>query len=123
MKSFVTILISVFFIGAVVFSFFIGDHMSDKAHTENRAEQFGKYVLLAIDTVENKSLSLEGASEAIASNIWVAHELCDNPEISANLSNLWNILVYEKDIFLGQENVLISQLKDILERYQQVLLT
>lgn len=91
--------------------------MRDKAHKEEQAEQFDKYVSIAIDTFENKGLSVDGALEAIASNIWVAHELCDNPEISAELSNLWNSLVYEKDILVGQEAVLAVQLKDILERY------
>lgn len=91
--------------------------MRDKAHKEEQAEQFDKYVSIAIDTFENKDLSVDGALEAIASNIWVAHELCDNPEISAELSNLWNSLVYEKDILVGQEAVLAVQLKDILERY------
>ena len=118
MKKLGTVLIIVVFVAGVILSFFAGDYMSDKAHIENRAEEFGKYISLAIDTVEGKGLTLEGASESIASNIWVAHELCDNPEISAELSNLWNTLVYEKDTLVGQENVLISQLKDILERYQ-----
>lgn len=118
MKKFVTTLFIVFFIVAVAFSFWVGDYMSDREHTEDRAQYFGKYISIAIDTVEDKGLSVEGASETIASNIWVAHEFCDNPEISAELSDLWNILVYDKDAFMGEENVLADQLKDILERCQ-----
>lgn len=118
MKKFGTVLVIVLFIAAVVLSFFVGDYMSDKAHMEDRTEHFDKYISLAIDIVEGKGFSVDGASEAIASNIWVAHELCDNPEISAELSNLWNTLVYEEDAFVCQENVLATQLKDILERYQ-----
>ena len=118
MKKLGAVMTIVLFIAAVTLSFFVGDYMSDKAHKEDQAEQFGKYISLAIDTVEGKGLSLEGATETIASNIWVAHELCDNPEISAELSNLWNTLVYEEDTLVGQEDVLASQLKDILERCQ-----
>ena len=118
MKKLGTVLTIVLFIAAVTLSFFVGDYMSDKAHKEEQAEQFGKYISLAIDTVENKGLSIDGVSGAIASNIWVAHELCDNPEISAELSNLWNTLTYEEDTLVGQEDVLTSQLKDILERCQ-----
>lgn len=117
MKKLGALLIIVLFVAAVTLSFFAGDLMRDKAHKEEQAEQFDKYVSIAIDTFENKDLSVDGALEAIASNIWVAHELCDNPEISAELSNLWNSLVYEKDILVGQEAVLAVQLKDILERY------
>lgn len=61
---------------------------------------------------------MEGALETITSNIGVAHELCDNPEISAELSNLWNTLVYDEDIFIGQEDALTAHLKDILEKCQ-----
>ena len=118
MKKLGTVLTIVLFIAAVTLSFFVGDYMSDKAHKEEQAEQFGKYISLAIDTVEDKGLTLEGATETIASNIWAAHELCDNPEISAELSNLWNTLVYEKDTLVGQEDVVASQLKDILQSYQ-----
>ncbi|MBS6935603.1 MAG: hypothetical protein KH155_01115 [Clostridium sp.] len=117
MKKLGALLTIVLFVAAVTLSFFAGDLMRDKAHKEEQAEQFDKYVSIAIDTFENKDLSVDGALEAIASNIWVAHELCDNPEISAELSNLWNSLVYEKDILVGQEAVLAVQLKDILERY------
>ena len=120
MKKFSTVFIIVLFVAGVVLAFFAGDYMSNKAHMENRAEEFNKYISLAIDTVEDKGLAIEGATETIASNIWVAHELCDNPEISAELSNLWNALVYEKDTLAGQENVLAGQLKDILEGYQPV---
>ena len=118
MKKSGTVLTIMLFIVAVTIAYFAGDYMSDKAHKEAHAEQFGKYMSRAIDTVEDKGLSLEGASEAIASNVWVAHELCDNPEISAELSDLWNTLVYEEDTLAGQEDALASQLKDILERYQ-----
>lgn len=116
MKKFGKVLIIMLFVAGVVLSFFAGDYMSDKAHMESRSEEFNKYISLAIDTVEEKGLALEGAAETIASNIWVAHELCDNPEISAELSNLWNTLVYEKDALVGREDVLTSQLKGILER-------
>ena len=118
MKKLGKALIIVLFVAGVVLSFFAGDYMSDKAHMESRAEEFVQYISLAIDTVEEKGLALEGAAETIASNIWVAHELCDNPEISAELSNLWNTLVYEKDTLVGQEGVLATQLKDILDRCQ-----
>ena len=115
MKKKRTVLVIVVFIAAVALSFFVGGYMSDKAYKKNREEQFEKYISLAIDSVENKGLAITGASETIASNIWVAHELCDNPEISAELSNLWNTLVYEEDTLVGQEDILTSQLKNILQ--------
>ena len=121
MKRIGTALTIVFIIAGFAISFFIGHYVSDKSHTESRAAQFDKYISRAIDTIKDKGLSIDGAPEAIASNIWVAHEFCDSPEISAELSNLWNTTVYEKDVLLGQEDVLTAQLKDILEKCQQSL--
>ena len=116
MKKSGSVLRILLLIAAVTLSFFAGDYISDKAHKEEKAEEFGKYISIAIDTLENKGLSLEGSSESIASNIWVAHELCDNAEISAELSDLWNTLVYRKNTLAGQEDVLATKLKDILQR-------
>ena len=90
MKRIGTALTIVFIIAGFAISFFIGHYVSDKSHTESRAAQFDKYISRAIDTIKDKGLSIDGAPEAIASNIWVAHEFCDSPEISAELSNLWN---------------------------------
>ena len=115
MKKSGAVFIIVLFIAAVTLSFFAGDYLSDKAHKEEQATQFEKCISLAIDTIESKGLSLEGASEYAASNLWMAHELCGSPEISAELSNLWNTLVYEKDNLAGQEDALVSQLNDILQ--------
>ena len=118
MKKLEAGLITVLFIAAVVLSFLAGGSMRDKEHREERAASFDKYISAAIDTVEDKGIFLEGAADATASSLWVAHELCDDPEISAELSNLWNTLVYEKEIFAGREAVLAAQLKGILERCQ-----
>ena len=107
----------VLFIIAIALSFFAGNYMSDQAHREVREAHFHKYISVAINTAEGKGLSTDGAFETIASNIWAAHELCGSPEISAELSNLWNTLVYDKGTLIGQEDALVSQLKTILESY------
>ena len=49
MKKLGTVLTIVLFIAAVTLSFFVGDYMSDKAHKEEQAEQFRKYISLAIE--------------------------------------------------------------------------
>ena len=118
MKKFGALLLAVVFAAGVAFSFLVGSHMSAKAHREEQAELFETYISRAIDTVEQKGVTLEGAAEYIASNLWVAHELCDDPEISAELSDLWNTLVYEEAAFAGQEAALTEKLEEILERYQ-----
>ncbi|MBR5508673.1 MAG: hypothetical protein IKV59_01320 [Lachnospiraceae bacterium] len=118
MKKSGVVLVTIFFVAGVIFAFFTGAYISDKNHMKDREKHFDQYMSFAIDTVENKGLSIDGASEAIASNIWVAHELCDNPEVSAKLSNIWNILVYEEDAFVGRESELVIQLKEIFDKGQ-----
>lgn len=100
----------------LVLAFFAGKYISSEAQTEQHAEAFDHYISVAIETAEQKGLGISGAAEFVASNLWTAHELCDSPEISAELSGLWNSLVYEKDRFAGQEDVLIAQLKSMLKQ-------
>ena len=104
-------------LAAAALSFFVGNYMSEQEHLNDKTELCAKLFSTAIDTVENKGLSIAGAKEFVASNIWAAHELCDDPEISAELSNLWNTLVYD-DTYIGQEDVLATQLKDLLQQLQ-----
>ena len=118
MKKTGAVLAIVFFITGVVLSFFAGNYMSNREDGEERIQKCRKYILLTIDTVQDKGLALEGASETVVSNLWAAHEFCDNPEISAELSSLWNTLVYEEDTYAAQEDKLVMQLNDILKRCQ-----
>ena len=99
-------------------SYYVATYMSDKEYNESRAQRCSRSILFAIEKIEDKVLSVDGVLEAVVSDIWVAHELCDDPEISAELSDLWNTLVYEEDTYIGQEEVLEKQLKDILAKYQ-----
>ena len=116
MKRMGTVCILLLFLASVALSFSAGTRISDNAHTQDRAQRCSRLISIAIETAENKGLSVEGAAEAIASNIWAAHELCDDPEISAQLSNLWNTLVFSGEVYVGQESTLSAQLKDILEK-------
>ena len=115
MKKSVAALFIVLFIGAVFLSFLAGSRTAQRTQAEAQHQRCIRYITSAIDTAENKGLTTEGALEFIASNLWVAHELCDDPEISAQLSDLWNTLVYDESAFTGQEDALTRQLQDILE--------
>ena len=114
-KSFI-VLLAVLFLAVVTAAFFVGNHISEKKHREVADDLFNSYISRAIDTAQNKGVQLGGAAESVASNLWVAHALCDDPQISAELSNLWNELIYEEK-YVGQEALLIDQLEDILSRY------
>lgn len=95
-------------------AFFAGGHMSDKEHAESRTERGRDELSSALDALTDKGLLLEGAPEAVASHLWAAHELCGDAGVSAELSDLWNAVVYED----APEEVLISRLEDVMARYQ-----
>lgn len=115
-KSIVLVLILVLISAGV--SYYVGNYVSDKEYSKSRLQRCEKNISFAIEKIEEKGLSEDGVLEAVASDIWVAHELCDNPEVSAELNNLWNALVYDEDTYVEQEDVLAQQLKDLLVNYQ-----
>ena len=117
MKKLGVLWLVILLLAAAAAAFFAGNYFSSKKYTEDTEHRFEKYISFAIDTAENKGLLVDGAAEYVASSLWVAHELCDDPQISAELSNLWNELVYEEK-YAGQEDLLIDQLEDILNRYR-----
>ena len=117
MKKFGIILIALAVLIAVAtLSFYAGAHMRDEPLSQRNAERFESIISFAIWEAETKGLSVDGAVESIASSIWVAHELCDDPDLSVELNDLWYTLVYEEETFAGQEEVLTAKLRDILER-------
>lgn len=120
MKKFSIVLIIVSFIAAVGLSFFIADYMNYQEQLEARAERCGRYISFAIETVEEKGLATGGALEYVASTISVAREFCDDPSISAELSDLWVTLVYDREPGIRQDDVLAAKLKDILARYKEI---
>lgn len=116
MKKTGVVFLAVLVVLGLVLAFFAGSHMSNKAHAERRAEAFDHAISTAMETAEQKGLGTSGAAEFAASNLWVAHELCDSPEISAELSDLWNTLIYKKETYEGNEDRLIAQLENMLKK-------
>lgn len=117
MKKIIRVLFVLIPLAALMAGVFIGNYERDKEYEKQREQRCVRLVSFAVDAVEKKGLSIEGASEFVASNIWAAHELCDDPKVSAKLNDLWNTLVFEKDAYIGQEEILIKELNDIIKEY------
>ena len=92
--------------------------MKEKEYMESREQRCQRLMLFAIDKVENHDLSESGVREALISDLYAAHELCDNPELDAQLNNLWNNLIYRSDEYVGREDMLVEELRMILEKMQ-----
>ena len=104
---------------AVGAAFFAGSYRKEKEYMESREQRCQRLMLFAIDKVENHDLSESGVREALISDLYAAHEFCDNPELDAQLNNLWNNLIYRSDEYVGREDMLLEELRMILGKMQE----
>ena len=118
MKKTAKLLLAVFVILSVAVSFYAGQSMARWEFEESRQQRCGRLILFAIDKAENHDLTESGVAEALISNLYGAHEFCDDPELSAQLNDLWNSLIYRREEFTGKEAALAAQLRDILTKLQ-----
>lgn len=117
MQKITKMFIVIFFIATIVISFITGGYIKEKEYTDRRSQQCNTLISFAINKVEEEDLSNEKIREAIISNIYAAYQFCDNPNASEQLHNLWNGLIFE-DVYIGKEDMLTTQLKDISDMIQ-----
>ena len=53
--------------------------------------------------------------EALISNVYAAYQFCDQPHLSEQLYDLWNTLIFDRNRYIGQEDMLVAQLRNIDE--------
>ena len=114
MKRAVKILIVILFLLSLTAAFWAGGYLKEQAYQDSRNQRCAKLILFAIDKAENHDLSDNGVREALISNLYAAHEFCDDPAIGAQLNDLWNTLIYRADTYLSRQNELVVELQDIL---------
>lgn len=115
MKRITKIFILMTFIIAIGGSFLAGSYIKEKEHIDSRVQRCNRLISFAIDKVENRDLSDNGVMEALISDIYAAHEFCNNPDLSAQLNDLWNSLICKGDSYIGREDELVTQLRNIAE--------
>ncbi|MGN0626746.1 MAG: hypothetical protein ACI4IT_02115 [Oscillospiraceae bacterium] len=118
MKKITKVVISIAFIIAIAASFFAGSYIKEQEHIGSRVQRCNTLISFAIDKAENEDLSDQDIMETLISNVYAAYEFCDNPNLSAQLHDLWNTLIFEGDSYIGSEEVLVTQLRNILEMMQ-----
>ena len=118
-KNIMRIVLFVSVVIAIGVSFFVGKYVREKEYMESREQRCQRLIVFAIDKVENWDLTEDGVLEAFISDIYAAHEFCDNPELAAQLNDLWNSLIYRKEDYIGEEEELEVQLRNILEKMQE----
>ena len=100
---------------AIAISFFAGSCITKQEQAKNRLGRCDTLILSAIDKAENGSLSDPGVAKALISNVYAACLFCDDPDLSAQLHDLWNTLIFEGDGLIGNEDSLADELRGILE--------
>ncbi len=110
-KLFMSITISIL----VIASFFAGSYIKEQEYSNSRIQRCSTLVSFAIDKAENGTLSDQSTMRALISNIYAAHQFCDNPGLAAQLHDLWNYLIFESDSYVDAEDIVLHELRDILQ--------
>ena len=91
------------FIAISAISVFAGSHIKEKDYLNSRTQRCTELISFAIDKIE------------VISNVYAAYQFCDNPNVSNLLHDLWNELIFEGESSVDSKDVLVAQLKDLVE--------
>ena len=94
------------FIAISAISVFAGSHIKEKDYLNSRTQRCTELISFAIDKI---------VREALLSNVYAAYQFCDNPNVSNLLHDLWNELIFEGESSVDSKDVLVAQLKDLVE--------
>lgn len=115
MKKAIKAMIFVAFLIAIGVSFFIGSHTKQQEYLDNRLQNCHTLISFAIDKAENQDISDPNIMKALISNVYAAYQFCDQPYLSEQLYDLWNSLIFDGNRYIGQEDALVAQLRNIAE--------
>lgn len=118
MKKVTKIFVGIAFIIVAIASFVAGSYMKEQEYVDSRMQRCNALISFAIDKAENEDLSNQDIREALISNVYAAYEFCDRPHLSELLHDLWNTLIFEGDSYVGKEDMLVTELRNILDMMQ-----
>ena len=96
-------------------AFFMGSHVNEIRNRKDRLRRCETMISFAIEKAEHEDLSDQETLEALISNIYAAHALCDDPDSGAGLHNLWNTLIFRSEEYADRPDLLIERLRSISE--------
>lgn len=115
MKKAIKVVIVAVFLIAIGVSFFVGRHTKQQEHLDNRLQNCHTFISFAIDKAETQDISDPNIIDALISNVYAAYQFCDQPHLSEQLYDLWNTLIFDGNRYIGQEDMLVAQLRNIDE--------
>ncbi len=112
------LLLAALALAALAGAFYAGRYTGAQEQTAKENARCRQYILFAMDKAQNKDLSDDMVMEALISNVYAAHELCQDVEISAELNDLWNTLMLRGEEVPGHEEALVQHLQGLLQRME-----
>lgn len=102
------------FLLSLALSFWAGSYVKEQEYQDKRNQRCARLILFAIDKAENHDLSDSGVLEALISDLYAAHEFCDDPATAALINDLWNTLIYRAAPYRDNQTALVKELQAIL---------
>ncbi|MBR3841168.1 MAG: hypothetical protein IKM20_08540 [Erysipelotrichales bacterium] len=115
MKFTKSLFLNIIIVVLIVVSFGAGSYIKEQEYRNSRIQRCGTLITFALDKVENGDISNQDTMEALISNIYAAYEYCDDPVLANQLHDLWNVLIFEGDDYAAVEDILLIELKSVLE--------
>lgn len=100
-------------LAGVTSSFLLGKYVSTQEYLLSRQQRCLRLLGFAIDKIETENLEEEDIQKAVTSNIYAAYDYCDDPDMSMQLHEIWNTLVFYADTYTGNEDALVERLEEI----------
>ena len=118
MKKISRLAVCAAFLAAIIVSFAAGSFMKEQEYLDRRAQRCNTLISFAIEKAEHEDLSDQAVRKALVSDVYAAYEVCDRPNLSERLHDLWNTLIFDGDSYIGEEDLLITELRNISDMIQ-----
>ena len=106
---------SVILIISIVASFLVGKYVTQAENTDARKARCCTLIVFAIDKAENGDLADQGTMDALISNVYAAHQFCDDSKVANKLHDLWNFLMRSRDENIDSvKEIALIELNDAL---------
>lgn len=118
MKKISKLVVCTVFIAAITASFAVGGYVKEREYTDGRMRRCNTLISFAIAKAENEDLSNQDVRKALISDVYAAYEFCDKLNLSEQLHDLWNTLIFDGDSYIGKEDMLVTELRNISDMIQ-----
>ena len=97
----------------IVAAFFIGSRVNERQNAVKRRDRCAALISFAIAKAERGDISNRDIMEALISNVYAAREYCGDPELAAQLHDIWNTLIFRSDEYITRQDVLTERLENL----------